>query len=51
MKLHEDEHSVTSISDVVKDVTKTGNGERGTGNGERGTRNGSPITSSQRYPP
>ena len=39
MKLHEDEHSVTSISDVVKDVTKTGNGERGTGNGERGTGN------------
>ena len=31
-----------SISDFTqaKDVTKTGNGERGTGNGERGTGNG-----------
>ena len=33
---------------VKRDVTKTGNGERGAGSGERGTGNGSLGTSCQR---
>ena len=36
---------------VKRDVTKTGNGERGAGSGERGTGNGSLGMSCQRKPP
>ena len=38
-------------AEEIKDVTKTGNGERGAGSGERGTGNGSLGTSCQRKPP
>ena len=41
-------HVPKKFANWTRDVTKTGNGERGTGNGERGTGNGSLGTSVQR---